>query len=280
MEDFATYSQGMRRSERFELAEPIGRFLEIQYESFPSSLGNLWLEDIYWGWNLSLLANHYHQTAPDYPERVNKNFDLTLTSCLFDIFTEFDAVLGGTNRLLSRDFSMGAELDWSQWAWRFERVLAGGFWKAVRQGDRDRADRFLRAAHRLNPEQINTLIDAIPWVLEKFGRQTLREWFLVYYEPMQEHLRKYPKDTMIANNCAWIAVKCGFEIERAMELSTMVTARQPTDTYLDTLAEVHFAQGKIDKAIEISLECQRLNPRDPHHRRQMKRYNEGKKGIR
>jgi hypothetical protein len=28
----------------------------------------------------------------------------------------------------------------------------------------------------------------------------------------------------------------------------------------------------LDRAIEISLRCQKLNPRDPHHRRQLQRY--------
>jgi hypothetical protein len=276
MEDFAKYSQEMRRSERFELAEPIARFLELQYDSFPSSLASLWLEDIYWSWNLMLLANHYHQTVPDRPERADRNFDLTLASCLFDIFTEFDSPSGINMRMARGRTSIGWDLDWSQWAWRYERVLAGGFWQAVRRGERAKADRFLRAAHRLNPEQINTLIDAVPWVLDKFDRETLKEWFLVYYEPMAEHLKKYPRDTLIANNAAWLAAKCGFEFDQALEFSRMVVNRQPSDTYLDTLAEVHFVRGDIDKAIELSLECQRLNPRDPHLRRQLQRYNESR----
>jgi len=279
MEDFARYSQEMRRGERFELPEPIGRFLEIQHDSFPSSLGNLWLEDIYWGWNLSLLANHYHQTAPDFPKRVSKNFELALTSCLNDIFTEFDSLSGMNLRVARSRGSIGWELDWSQWAWRYERVLAGAFWQAVRDGDRPRADRFLRAAHRINPEQINTLIDAVPWILERFDRETLKQWYLVYYEPMKEHLKKYPQDTLIANNCAWLSIKCGFELEQALELSEMVTKLNPSDTYLDTLAEVHFVRGDLEKAIEISLECGRLNPRDPHHHRQLKRYSNSKKPI-
>jgi tetratricopeptide (TPR) repeat protein len=275
MEVFARYSQEMRRGERFELPEPIGRFLELQHDSFPSSLGNLWLDDMYWGWNLSLLANHYHKTAPDFPERIDRNFDLSLTSCLIDIFTEVDSLSSGMPRAGRARPAMDWDLDWSQWAWRYERVFSAGFWQAVQNGDRERADRFLRAAHRINPEQINTLIDAVPWVLEKFDRQTLRDWFLIYYEPMQEHLKKYPKDTLIANNSAWLAVKCGFELDRAMELSQMVVDRHVTDNYLDTLAEVHFVQGNIDKAIETSLQCRKLNPRDPHHRRQITRYNQG-----
>jgi tetratricopeptide (TPR) repeat protein len=230
---------------------------------------------MYWGWNLSLLANHYHKTAPDFPERIDRNFDLSLTSCLIDIFTEVDSLSSGMPRAGRARPAMDWDLDWSQWAWRYERVFSAGFWQAVQNGDRERADRFLRAAHRINPEQINTLIDAVPWVLDKFDRQTLRDWFLIYYEPMQEHLKKYPKDTLIANNSAWLAVKCGFELDRAMELSEMVVDRHVTDNYLDTLAEVHFVQGNIDKAIETSLQCRKLNPRDPHHRRQITRYNQG-----
>ncbi len=272
MEAFAAYSREMRKGVRFELPESIARFLELQYDCFPSSLGNLWLEDVFWGWNLSLLANHYHQTAPDFPKRVARNFDLSLTSCLFDLFEEFDTSASRNLRASLGRNSVGWDLDWSQWAWRYERVFASGFWQSVQQGDRQKADRFLKSAYRLNPEQINTLIDAVPWVLEKFDRETLKEWFMIYYAPMQEHLRKYPEDSLIANNAAWLAVKCGFEIDRALELSLEVTKRYPTDTYLDTLAEVYFAKGETDRAIEISLACQRLNPRDPHHHRQLSRF--------
>jgi tetratricopeptide (TPR) repeat protein len=272
MEAFAAYSREMRKGVRFELPESIARFLELQYDCFPSSLGNLWLEDVFWGWNLSLLANHYHQTAPDFPKRVARNYDLSLTSCLFDLFEEFDTSASRNLRASLGRNSVGWDLDWSQWAWRYERVFASGFWQSVQQGDRQKADRFLKSAYRLNPEQINTLIDAVPWVLEKFDRETLKEWFMIYYAPMQEHLRKYPEDSLIANNAAWLAVKCGFEIDRALELSLEVTKRYPTDTYLDTLAEVYFAKGETDRAIEISLACQRLNPRDPHHHRQLSRF--------
>ena len=272
MEDFSVYSKDMRRTERFELAEPIGRFLQVQFDSSPSSLADLWLEDVYWIWNLSLLANQYHQSVPDHPERIDRTFDLTLMSSLFDIFSEFDSESGMNLQLARGRTSIGWDMDWTRWSWRYERVLAAGFWQAVSKGDRGKADRFLRAAHRINPEQINTLIDAVPWVLEKFGRQTLEEWFRIYYGPMQEQLKQYPEDILIANNSAWLAVKCGFEIDRAMELSKMVTDRYPSDTYLDTLAEVHFVKGELDRAIEISLRCQKLNPRDPHHRRQLQRY--------
>ena len=193
-------------------------------------------------------------------------------SSLFDIFSEFDSESGMNLQMARGRTSIGWDMDWTRWSWRYERVLAAGFWQAVSKGDRGKADRFLRAAHRINPEQINTLIDAVPWVLEKFDRQTLEEWFRVYYGPMQEQLKQYPEDVLIANNSAWLAVKCGFEIDRAMELSKMVTDRFPSDTYLDTLAEVHFVKGELDQAIEISLKCQKLNPRDPHHRRQLQRY--------
>lgn len=270
MEDFVRYTQEMRRGERLEFSEPVGRFLEMQLNSFPSSIGNVFLDELYWSWNLLLLSNHFHQTAPKRPERVSRNFDLALTTCLSDMFSEFDRASVGWNW----------DQDWSQWAWRYERVLGGAFWQAVQNGDLARADRFLRAAQRLNPEQINTLIDAVPWILDKFGRDTLKQWFMVYYEPMNDHLKKYPQDTLIANNCAWLSIKCGFEIDQALELAKMVTQRNLSDTYLDTLAEAHFARGDIEKSIEISLECQRINPRDPHHSRQLKRYNDSRKPVR
>jgi len=136
MEDFSVYSKNMRRTERFELAEPIGRFLQVQFDSFPSSLADLWLEDVYWIWNLSLLANQYHQSVPDHPERIDRTFDLTLMSSLFDIFSEFDSESGMNLQMARGRTSIGWDMDWTRWAWRYERVLAAGFWQAVSKGGR------------------------------------------------------------------------------------------------------------------------------------------------
>jgi hypothetical protein len=124
----------------------------------------------------------------------------------------------------------------------------------------------------MNPEQINTIIDVAELVRKKFGADPLEKWFRIYYDPMMEHLQRYPNDTLIANNAAWLAAKCGFELDTAHRLASQVVQASPTDTYMDTLAEVEFMRGNAARAIEISEKCRAMKPRDPHHRKQIERF--------
>jgi hypothetical protein len=46
---------------------------------------------------------------------------------------------------------------------------------------------------------------------------------------------------------------------------------------LDTLAEVEFVRGNIERAIELSERCRSMQPRDVHHPRQLVRFREALK---
>jgi hypothetical protein len=164
------------------------------------------------------------------------------------------------------------DIDWTQWSFRYERIFASCFWHAVQKGKLELADRLIRTAHQVYPEQINTLIDVVPLIRSQFGDETLRKWYELYAGPMRSHLERFPNDTLVANNAAWLAAKCGVELERAHQLAQQVVQQRPTDTYLDTLAEVEFIRGNIDKAIEISEKCHAMKPREQHHIRQLGRF--------
>ncbi len=47
---------------------------------------------------------------------------------------------------------------------------------------------------------------------------------------------------------------------------------RPDPTYLDTLADLEFRVGNVEKAIEISQKCRELEPRDDQHRKQLRRF--------
>lgn len=266
------YTQTMRRGPRPETPPEIQFFLELMQEHQPSTWEEIWFSDIYSLYGLSLLSNMYHQSISQHPEHANQLDDMMRTVCLQEIVgLSEDSTLGQPGRTSE---TMRWDIDWARWCWQYERCLATAFWQAIQQGDRALADRLIRAAYRLNPEQMNTLIDVASEVRKQFGQETLREWFDVYYGPMKQHMLEYPKDTLIANNTAWLAAKCGFEFDTALELAERAVELSPTDTYLDTLAEVEFVRGNAARAIEISERCRDLQPRDPHHRRQIERFRE------
>lgn len=264
-----SYSRRLPTAMRAEMDPDVEYYLQHQWDTYSF----LWSDRLavanLFAWNTLVLANQYYRVSAKQPQKVKLAVELQRASCLFELASSLDGNLflgGGESKVLLW------EMDWSRLSAIFERTVGVAFWQAILDGNEERADRLLRIAYRFNPEQINTLIDVIPWIRERFPEATLRKWFDVYYVPMMKHLERYPDDLLIGNNAAWLSAKCGFELDTAHRLATKVTQRDATDTYLDTLAEVEFVRGNRERAIEISMECKKLNPRDPHHARQIKRY--------
>jgi len=144
---------------------------------------------------------------------------------------------------------------------------------AILEGDFEAADREIRACHAANPDQIETPIELVPLAEKVFGAEKTKPWIELYTGSLESHLQRWPDDTLIANNLAWFYAKVHYRLDRALELSRHVAERLPDDSvYLDTLAEVEFRLGNIDKAIEISAECRKLSPLEKHHRSQLHRF--------
>ena len=90
--------------------------------------------------------------------------------------------------------------------------------------------------------------------VEKIAQKQLhKEGFELVRKEMVAILKKYPRNPNALNGYAWTAAKAGYDLdnakiysERSLELSPFNSA------YLDTLAEVHFAQGDREGAIKYS----------------------------
>jgi tetratricopeptide (TPR) repeat protein len=268
------YFQTTRRTQRLEPQPEVLFLLESLVRNAPSTWHELWFGDAYTRYGSRIMADWYHRSIAQHPERTMHLRQLAIENLLYEIRSrsedQFPDQGGGASSGL-------ADVDWPLWTMEYERCFAACFWQAVQEGDEKLADTLIRSAHAIYPEQINTLIDVVPQVRSKFGEETLRKWYELYAVPMRAHLEKYPTDTLIANNTAWLAAKCGFDLDMAHTLAMRVVEQSPTDTYLDTLAEVEFTRGEIAKAIEISERCRSIKPRDPHHRRQLDRFHKAAK---
>jgi tetratricopeptide (TPR) repeat protein len=263
------YFQTARRSQRLEPQPEILFLLELLCEHQPSTWYEIWFGDAYTQYGSRILTDWYHRSVATHPERIGKLANLARRQCLDEIRS-----LGDNDVPNPGGVGVAArwEVDWPLWCMQYERCIAAGFWQSVQQGDKETAERLLHTARRMYPEQINTLIDASDLIRGQFGEDVLRQWFDIYYQPMKRHLESFPTDTLTANNAAWLAAKCGFEIEQAWALASGVVAQSPTDTYLDTLAEVEFVRGNVARALEISERCRSMQPRDSHHGRQIARF--------
>lgn len=160
--------------------------------------------------------------------------------------------------------------------YQMEQFFPSAILQAISKSDKAKATELLKLAHRYNPRQIDTAIDVIPIAESNFGTQCADEWFHVYYDPLKEHLEHFPDDSLIGNNTAWLAAKCNRELTEAQKYASHVVEHNPDPTYIDTLAEVEFRIGNIDRAIELAERCRDLDPRSKHHREQVQRFRNAK----
>jgi tetratricopeptide (TPR) repeat protein len=145
--------------------------------------------------------------------------------------------------------------------------------KAILDEDFEQADLAVRACHAANPDQIDTPIELIQTAAKIFGSEKTNGWVELYAASLEDHLKRWPDDTLVGNNLAWLYANVDYRLDRALELSRHVAEILPEDSvYLDTLAEVEFRLGNIDKAIEISSKCRQLSPLEKHHRNQLQRF--------
>lgn len=144
--------------------------------------------------------------------------------------------------------------------------------EAITKRDIQTADTLIRMAHRCSPHDIDLAIAIVPIAERELGKEIADTWFQLYFQPMLAHANAFPRDTLIGNNTAWLAASCGRELETAHRLATAVVASDSNPTYVDTLAEIEFRLGNIDKAIELSERCRSQEPKEKHHREQLKRF--------
>jgi tetratricopeptide (TPR) repeat protein len=263
------YLMSERGTQKMEPQPDVLLMLELLRRHSPSTWHELWYGNAYTEFGAWKQADWYHRSVAEHPDRISELRQLAIEKAMDDIQERAKAQFpdqgqGGATGM--------KDIDWTQWSFRYERIFASCFWHAVQKGKLELADRLIRTAHQVYPEQINTLIDVVPLIRSQFGDETLRKWYELYAGPMRSHLERFPNDTLVANNAAWLAAKCGVELERAHQLAQQVVQQRPTDTYLDTLAEVEFIRGNIDKAIEISEKCHAMKPREQHHIRQLGRF--------
>ena len=147
---------------------------------------------------------------------------------------------------------------------------------AIADENRDLADKLFEVAYQCKPYDIDVPIIVVPIAERVFGKDFADRWFDRFYKPMLNHLEEFPDDTLIGNNTAWLAAKCDRHLEKAQSLASKVAVSHPDPTYLDTLAEIEYRLGHIDRAIELSERCLQIEPKNKQHREQLKRFRAGK----
>ena len=122
------------------------------------------------------------------------------------------------------------------------------------KADRAGSLAILANCHRLFPSDGSLADDFFP-ALRKVGLlKEHDEWFQISWERMTAVLAKFPDSDNTCNTAAWLASRARRHLDEAAALETKALASLPNQSaYLDTMAEIQFAKGKREKALEWSV---------------------------
>ena len=92
-------------------------------------------------------------------------------------------------------------------------------------------------------------------------------------EVYQVYLDRHPDDPGAMNGFAWFCAKRGFGFEQALPVALKAADLSDRDPgVLDTLAELYFAMGDYDNAIEVGKEALDKEPDDKYFKDQLEKY--------
>ncbi|MDB5301959.1 MAG: Tetratricopeptide repeat protein, partial [Phycisphaerales bacterium] len=130
-----------------------------------------------------------------------------------------------------------------------------------------------RVALADSPGDSNTLIELV-LAFEKAGNKPSAD---ALYDPTAAWFERlcdsYPDSGPAHNQLAWLEGKCRRNLDGALKHARRAVEIEPRNAAsIDTLAEVHFQRGEIDKAIEQMEKCVMLEPTEEQHKKQLERF--------
>lgn len=139
--------------------------------------------------------------------------------------------------------------------------------------DRARAVAMLAKSHAMFPSDGSLADDFFPAVRKMGLLKEHDEWFRVSWDRMTAVLEKFPDSDNTCNTAAWLASRAQRKLDEAEKLLLHALALNPEQSaYLDTMAEIQFAKGKREKAVEWSSQAINFMPTDSMLRRQHERF--------
>ena len=125
-----------------------------------------------------------------------------------------------------------------------------------------------------------SLVEKIVPRLDELGQAELADYITdqssLFFE---DTLVQYPNSPLNRNNYAWLLACAQRRLDTVLRHAEMAVQLQPQEhTYIDTLAESHFARGEFDEAIEVIQRSIALDPPRRYYRNQLKKYQDAKAG--
>jgi hypothetical protein len=94
-------------------------------------------------------------------------------------------------------------------------------------------------------------------------------WFKISWDALAAILKTYPDSDNTCNTLAWLGSRAVRNLDQADELVTRAMQLNPAEpNYIDTMAEIQFARGNREKALEWSVRALNFSPNNQTMRRQ------------
>ena len=99
------------------------------------------------------------------------------------------------------------------------------------------------------------------------------KWFNISWDLMADVIRRYPASENTYNTAGWLASRARLKLDLAENyLQNALSINPEQSAYLDTMAEIQFAKGNRNKALEWSQLAVNFCPQDSQIRRQHERF--------
>lgn len=150
---------------------------------------------------------------------------------------------------------------------------------AVEAGDFEAAKSIFDQVNQFSPGSPSLVEKVVPR-LDELGQVELADYFTQRTALLFEDiLVRYPKSPVNRNNYAWLLACAQRRLDTVLRHAELAVQLQPQEhTYIDTLAESHFARGEYDEAIETIERSIVLDPPRRYYRNQLKKYQAAKAG--
>ena len=142
----------------------------------------------------------------------------------------------------------------------------------------DEAFGALQIALEFRPHSATIAEEYLPRLREaEGGREPADQLFEQIRVGHLEVLRKFRNSGLYNNNYAWICTTNKRYLKDALTKAELVCKNEPNNaTYLDTLADVCFNLGQVDRAIEIMERCLKMDANSEHYAEQLAKFKAGK----
>lgn len=99
------------------------------------------------------------------------------------------------------------------------------------------------------------------------------QWFEITWQRLQEVIKLQPGSHNTRNSAAWLAARSLHHLDEAEAHLKLALSTHPRQAaYLDTMAELQFARGRRQEALEWSAKSLNATPAEPAIRRQSDRF--------